>query len=119
MVQRITPAAARRMMEAGEGFPVDVREPSEYVTGHIPGGQTAAPGPDPYQGRPVIPDKEAPWLVYCRSGQRSAMAARQLEAMGYHNVYDLAGFWPGPIRWNGKNAGAQPPAYIMYRERER
>ena len=96
MVQRITPAAARRMMEVGEGFPVDVREPSEYVTGHIPGAKLLPLSLIRIKAEQVIPDKEAPWLVYCRSGQRSAMAARQLEAMGYHNVYDLGGIlaWP-------------------------
>lgn len=101
MVQRITPAAARRMMEAGEGFPVDVREPSEYVTGHIPGAKLLPLGLIRIKADQVIPDKEAPWLVYCRSGQRSAMAARQLEAMGYHNVYDLGGIlaWPYQVEW--------------------
>ena len=96
MVQRITPAAARRIMEAGEGFPVDVREPSEYAAGHIPGAKLLPLGLVRIKAAQVIPDKDTPWLIYCRSGQRSAMAAAQLAAMGYHNLYDLGGImaWP-------------------------
>lgn len=96
MVQKITPAAARRMMEAGEAVPVDVREPSEYAAGHIPGARLLALGSVRIKAADVIPDQEAAWLIYCRSGQRSAMAAAQLETMGYHNLYDLGGImaWP-------------------------
>ena len=96
MVQKITPAAARRMMETGEAVPVDVREPSEYAAGHIPGARLLPLGSVRIKAADVIPDQEAAWLIYCRSGQRSAMAAAQLEAMGYHNLYDLGGImaWP-------------------------
>lgn len=96
MVQKITPAAARRMMEAGEACPVDVREPSEYAAGHIPGAKLLPLGSVRIKADQVIPDQDAAWLIYCRSGQRSAMAAAQLEAMGYTNLYDLGGImaWP-------------------------
>jgi phage shock protein E len=43
-----------------------------------------------------LPDKDAKILVYCRSGNRSAKAAKQLIKMGYTNVYDFGGInsWP-------------------------
>jgi rhodanese-related sulfurtransferase len=44
----------------------------------------------------MIPDKEAKIVVYCRSGRRSAEAAKVLKELGYKNVYDLGGInsWP-------------------------
>lgn len=59
MVQKITPAAARRMMEAGEAVPVDVREPSEYAAGHIPGARLLPLGSVRIKAADVIPDQEA------------------------------------------------------------
>lgn len=43
-----------------------------------------------------IPDKSATYIVYCRSGSRSAAASAQLVEMGYENIYDLGGIndWP-------------------------
>ena len=34
----------------------------------------------------VLPDKDAPWLVYCRTGRRSADAVQKLDALGYTNI---------------------------------
>ena len=44
----------------------------------------------------VIPDRETPVLVYCRTGRRSREAVRKLEEMGYADVYDMGGLvgWP-------------------------
>ena len=47
----------------------------------------------------VLPEKEATWLVYCRTGRRSADAVQKLDALGYSNLYDLGGIlsWPYEI----------------------
>ena len=48
-----------------------------------------------------IPAADTPVLVYCRSGQRSRLAAEKLAALGYTQVYDvgsLAG-WPYGLEW--------------------
>ena len=41
-------------------------------------------------------DKDSPFMVYCRSGRRSAEAAAALLAAGYTDIYDLGGIidWP-------------------------
>ena len=72
-------------------FLVDVRTPGEFHSGHIPGSVNL-----PLERLETAPLPGGPLFVYCRSGQRSAMAAAQLEAMGYHNLYDLGGImaWP-------------------------
>ena len=45
------------------------------------------------------PDKNALWLVYCRTGRRSADAVQKLEALGYTDLRDLGGIlsWPYEI----------------------
>ena len=47
----------------------------------------------------VLPDKDAEWLIYCRTGRRSADAAQKLDALGYTHIYDLGGIlsWPYEI----------------------
>ena len=47
----------------------------------------------------VMPDKNAQWLIYCRTGRRSADAAQKLEAQGYTGLRDLGGIlsWPYEI----------------------
>ena len=47
----------------------------------------------------VLPDKNALWLVYCRTGRRSADAVQKLEALGYTHLRDLGGIlsWPYEI----------------------
>lgn len=96
MVQKMTPAAARRMLQAGQASAVDVREPYEYAAGHIPGARLLPLGSVETGAAKVMPDREAVWLIYCRSGHRSAIAAARLEAMGYRSLYDLGGIldWP-------------------------
>ena len=47
----------------------------------------------------MLPEKEATWLVYCRTGRRSAEAVQKLDELGYSNLYDLGGIlsWPYEI----------------------
>ena len=47
----------------------------------------------------MLPDKNAVWLIYCRTGRRSADAVRKLESLGYTRLYDLGGIlsWPYEI----------------------
>lgn len=82
--------AARKLVADG-ALLLDVRTPGEFSDRHIEGavnipvealaGRMAEVGP-----------KDRPVVVYCRSGNRSASAKRQLLAAGYASVHDL-----GPI----------------------
>lgn len=73
---------------------VDVREPSEFNSGHIPGAiniplRTLTQNLDKIpQNRPVI--------LYCTTGYRTAMGVMSLEMLGYHNV---SGFPPSIQGW--------------------
>ena len=82
MIQKIEPAAAIRLLDAKKAQAVDVREPDEYAVGHIPGAKLLPLGEVMSRAAEVLPDKDAPWLVYCRTGRRSADAVQKLDAMG-------------------------------------
>ncbi|MBQ9630596.1 MAG: rhodanese-like domain-containing protein [Treponema sp.] len=85
-----------KIKSAESCYLLDVRTPQEYAQGHIP---TAILLPD-YEVKKsaenLIPKKDSFVVVYCRSGARSAGAARTLKSLGYTNVHDLGGIF----RWN-------------------
>ena len=99
MTEKITPAAAIRLLDAGKAVAVDVREPDEFVVGHIPGAKLLPLGQVLSRAAEALPDKDAAWLIYCRTGRRSADAVQKLESLGYTNLYDLGGIlsWPYEI----------------------
>ena len=99
MVEKITPAEAIRLLDAGKAQAVDVREPDEFAVGHIPGAKLLPLGDVLTRAEEVMPDKNAQWLIYCRTGRRSADAAQKLEAQGYTSLRDLGGIlsWPYEI----------------------
>ena len=75
MIQKIEPAAAIRLLDAKKAQAVDVREPDEYAVGHIPGAKLLPLGEVMSRAAEVLPDKDAPWLVYCRTGRPEAGCA--------------------------------------------
>ena len=94
---KISAEQLKEMLDAGDALTVlDVRSAEEYAQGHIPGAillpneQIGAEPPE------ALPQKDAKIIVYCRSGRRSAEAAKKLRAMGYTDVRDLGGLsaWP-------------------------
>ena len=70
MIQKIDPAAAIRLLDAGKAVAVDVREPDEYAVGHIPGAKLLPLGEVLSRAAEVLPDKRAP--MQCRSWRASA-----------------------------------------------
>lgn len=68
---------------------IDVREPSEFVLGHVPGAELVPLGTLETAARTW--DRTAPIVVVCRSGSRSARGAHLLLTMGFENVYNLTG----------------------------
>ena len=99
MSEKITPADAIRLLDAGRAVAVDVREPDEFAVGHIPGAKLLPLGSVLARAAEVLPEKDAAWLIYCRTGRRSADAVQKLESLGYTNLYDLGGIlsWPYEI----------------------
>lgn len=77
---------------------VDVRNPSEYDGGHIPGSINFAMSRILKEAEEAFPDKAQPLFVYCQSGARSARAGKLLDLLGYETVIDLGGIasYTGP-----------------------
>jgi phage shock protein E len=70
---------------------IDVRELHEFNAGHIDGAQLIPLGTIEDNFALYIPQKDTKIYVYCRSGNRSAEAAKKLVSMGYTNVFDIGG----------------------------
>ena len=97
---RITAEQGKTMMEDGQEYILlDVRTQEEYDNGHIEGAILIPV--DVLQSRAAdeLPDVNARIIIYCRSGNRSATAARMLADLGYTQVYDMGGImdWPYAI----------------------
>lgn len=90
--QLLTQEAAKARMDSGDAIVIlDVRTKEEYDAGHIAGAILLPNENIGTEMPPELPDKDAEILIYCRSGNRSAQAARKLLKMGYTAVYDFGG----------------------------
>jgi rhodanese-related sulfurtransferase len=80
----------------GEAFHlVDVREESEFSASHIPQAIHLGKGVIERDIESAIPDTDAPIVLYCGGGFRSALAALNLQQMGYANVISMDGGFSG------------------------
>lgn len=96
-VTKITAEKAKQRLDSEEDIIlVDVRTPEEYKEEHIRNAILLPLDTISEKASTVIPNKDAVYFVYCRSGNRSATASAQLVKMGYRNIYDLGGIknWP-------------------------
>jgi rhodanese-related sulfurtransferase len=99
-VRECTVEDVKRRLDAGERFTlVDVREESEYAAGHLPGAVHLSKGVIERDIETRVPDPATPLVLYCGGGYRSALAADNLQKMGYRNVISMDGGWRG---WTGK-----------------
>ena len=86
----------KKRLDAGEKIIlVDTREDSEWARGHIPGAIHLSRGVIERDIEKTIPDKETTVVLYCGGGFRSALAADNLQKMGYRNVISMDGGWRG------------------------
>ena len=69
---------------------IDVREPSEYSQGHIPGSINMPVGSIKTRAA-EIKDKKTPIYVYCQSGGRAGSAANALKSLGFTSVKNIGG----------------------------
>jgi rhodanese-related sulfurtransferase len=86
--------ATKKKLDAGEKIiMVDTREESEWARGHIPNALHLGKGVIERDIEKTIPDKSATIVLYCGGGFRSALAADNLQKMGYTNVISMDGGW--------------------------
>ena len=83
-----------RLQETGESVTViDVREEEEWRRGHLPGAQHLCKGILERDIEQAVPDKTTRLVLYCGGGFRSALAADNLQKMGYTRVESMDGGW--------------------------
>jgi rhodanese-related sulfurtransferase len=88
-------------LDRGEKFTlVDVREESEFAVDHLPGAIHLGKGIIERDIEARFPDPNSPLVLYCGGGFRSALAADNLQKMGYTNVISMDG---GIRGWRDKN----------------
>ena len=89
----VHPVEARKLVEAGAQF-IDVRNRGEYKQGHAKGTRNLALNVLPQQVKSL--DAAKPVVVICRSGRRSAGAAKFLARNGFNDVHNVSG---GSLAW--------------------
>src|ERR1700675_3328099 len=70
---------------------IDVREESEYAVDHLPGALHLGKGIIERDVEDRVPDQNTPIVLYCGGGFRSALAADNLQKMGYTQVFSMDG----------------------------
>jgi len=100
-VRQTTVDDVKNRLARGEKFMlVDVREESEFASDHLPGAIHLGKGVIERDIEVHVPDLNAPMILYCGGGFRSALAADNLQKMGYTNVISMDG---GIRQWREKN----------------
>ena len=93
-VKETNVAEVKKRLDAGEKFVlVDTREDNEWSRGHLPGAIHLGKGIIERDIEAAVPDKGAEIILYCGGGFRSALAADNLQKMGYTNVISMDGGW--------------------------
>jgi rhodanese-related sulfurtransferase len=100
-VREVTVDQVKARLDQKVGFHlVDVREDSEWAKDHITGAKHLGKGVIERDIEKEIPETGAEIILYCGGGFRSALAADNLQKMGYTNVYSMDG---GIRAWREKN----------------
>ena len=91
-VRELTVDDVKTKLDRGEKFLlVDVREESEFAKDHLPNAIHLGKGIIERDIEERVPDTSAPLILYCGGGFRSALAADNLQKMGYTNVLSMDG----------------------------
>jgi rhodanese-related sulfurtransferase len=99
-VREVTVNDVQQKLDRGEIFLlIDVREESEFGKDHLPGAVHLGKGIIERDIEERVPDMNTPIVLYCGGGYRSALAADNLQKMGYSNVLSMGG---GIREWREK-----------------
>ena len=99
----VTVAQTRQLIQERGGkadfVVLDVRTPEEFATGRLPGAVNVDIQVPKFQDRLAALDRGKTYLVYCRTGNRSARAVRVMKSLGFQSVYHMT---EGILRWERK-----------------
>jgi molybdopterin/thiamine biosynthesis adenylyltransferase/rhodanese-related sulfurtransferase len=115
-IREVSTAEADELRRQPGAVVLDVREPDEYEQGAIPGALHIPRGQleGSIEGR--VPDHDAPLVVHCASGVRSAFAAKTLTDLGYTDVVSVIG---GFNRWKDEDREWKAPRSLTKDQRNR
>jgi rhodanese-related sulfurtransferase len=99
-VDSLSPAAATMLMNREDAIVLDVRESSEWSTGHIAGSRHITLGQLDKRMSEIEKYKARPIIVCCASGNRSGSACGKLKKAGFEKVFNLGG---GLASWREAN----------------
>ena len=115
-ISEIDPQVVHGLVGNGVAI-VDVRETDEYATGHLPGAKHVPRGFLESRIEGVVPDHEQRVILYCASGNRSALAAQTLSHdLGYAHVESMTG---GITLWKDRGYEVEVPKTLSAEQRER
>jgi sulfur-carrier protein adenylyltransferase/sulfurtransferase len=119
-IHEVDPSEVSHAVASGNGDApvlIDVRESGEWDAGHLPGAKHVPRGYLESRIEGVVSDRDRPIVVYCASGQRSALAANTLtELLGYENVASMTG---GITLWKDRGYDVEVPKSMTAEQRER
>lgn len=84
--------ATRLLDERDDLTIIDVRTPEEHAAGHLAGTELYDIQSPDFEARLADLDPEGAYLVYCRTGNRSAVAVETMADLGFVEVYDAGGY---------------------------
>ena len=115
-VEEVDPSEVREHLGNGVVL-VDVRESEEWDAGHIAGAKHVPRGYLESRIEGAVADRSQRVVIYCASGQRSALAANTLrEQLGYENVASMNG---GITLWKDRGYDVEVPKSLTKEQRER
>ncbi len=102
-VTDVTVEQARQLVQERGGKAdfviLDVRTPEEFAGGRLPGAVNVDIQVPDFQSRLGALDRGKTYLVYCRTGNRSARAIQVMQRLGFQSVYHMT---EGILRWEKK-----------------
>jgi rhodanese-related sulfurtransferase len=87
----LSPTQATLLINREDAVVIDVREPSEYVEGHVPESRNIPMSQLESRVSEIEKFKDKPLILVCRSGARSSSACSRLVRMGFTKVNNLDG----------------------------
>jgi molybdopterin/thiamine biosynthesis adenylyltransferase/rhodanese-related sulfurtransferase len=115
-VEEVDPSDVKPLV--GNGVPIiDVREAEEYAVGHLPGAKHVPRGYLESRIDAAVPDRKQRVILYCATGQRSALAAHTLkEELGFEDVASMTG---GITLWKDRGYDVEVPQTLTAEQRDR
>jgi molybdopterin/thiamine biosynthesis adenylyltransferase/rhodanese-related sulfurtransferase len=114
-IAEVDPSVVHELVGNGAAI-VDVRETEELAQGHLPGAKHVPRGYLESRIEGAVPDRSTRVVLYCASGNRSALAAKTLQELGYDNVESMTG---GITLWKDRGYQVEVPRKLTAEQRER